>query len=232
LGIPLNAEKALEVALNGKIESVHLGRITLNPNSIPFGKETNQRVAAIRHFLLMAGVGYDGDAVYGVNETLKKYSGKMAYITSGIHEIINYHPEPLVVTAAIESRGDIEGGSFRLHPQYCMEAEDSLQTAGYAVIVSKAACYGGDLKITPDASLTSPYLYVFVTHKKGRLDLLRHLSAIISGKTLSLKDISYFRTDSVLIEGGSRIQLDGDYAGTTPAKIDVVRNALKLVVPE
>ena len=231
LGIPLNTETAIEIALSGKIEMVHMGRIILNPNSLPFEKETSQRIATTRHFLLMTGIGYDGDAVYGVNEAFKKYSGRMAYITSGIRAIINYHPEPLIVRAHIESLGHIEGGNFRLHPQYCSHGGDSLETTGYVVIVSKAACYGGDLKITPDASLTSPYLYVFVSHKKRRLDLLRHLVAIISGKTLSLKDISYFRTDSVSIEGSSHIQLDGDYAGTAPARIDVVRNALKLVVP-
>jgi diacylglycerol kinase (ATP) len=231
LGIPLNTEKALEVALSGKIETVHLGRISLNPHPLPSEKNIGRPNAAIRHFLLMAGMGYDGDAVYGVNEVFKKYSGKLAYISSGILAIINYRPGPLIVKAAIDSRGDIEEGSFRLHPQHYSTAGNVIQTAGYTVIVSKAACYGGDMKITPDASLTSPYLYVFVTHKKGRLDLLRHLAAIISGKTLTLKDISYFKTGSVSIEGSSNIQLDGDYAGTAPATIDVVRNALRLVMP-
>jgi diacylglycerol kinase family enzyme len=98
--------------------------------------------------------------------------------------------------------------------------------------VSKAACYGGDMKITPDASLASPFLYVFVGHKKGRLNLIQHLVAIIAGRTLTLKDISYFRTDEITIEGNSHNQHDGDYAATTPVKIDVVRNALKLVVPK
>ena len=88
------------------------------------------------------------------------------------------------------------------------------------------------MKITPDANLTSPYLYVFLSHKKARLDLVRYLAAIPSGKVMELKDISYFRTDSVEIEGDSHIQIDGDYAGKTPAKIEVVKNALKLIVPK
>lgn len=87
------------------------------------------------------------------------------------------------------------------------------------------------MKIAPDASLASPYLYIFLTHKKGRLDLIRYLSAIISGTVTDLKDISYFRTASIGIEGDSHIQIDGDYAGKTPAKIDVAKNALKLIVP-
>jgi diacylglycerol kinase (ATP) len=231
LGIPLNTEKALEVALHGRIEKVHLGRISWIPSSRTFDKEMTESLQTTRHFLLMAGIGYDGSAVYGVNEMLKKYSGKMAYILSGFWSIINYHPGPLMVSAEIGDREDIEGGRFRIQRHYCSVNRDSLHSTGYTVIVSKAACYGGDMKITPDASLTSPYLYVFVGHKKGRLDLIRHLAAIVSGRTLNLKDISYFRTDKITIEGNSHIQLDGDYAGTTPATIDIVRNALNLVVP-
>jgi len=232
LGIPLNTEKALEVALHGRIEKVHLGRISWMPSSLTFNKKMTRSIQTTRHFLLMAGIGYDGSAVYGVNETLKKYSGKMAYILSGFCSIIKYHPGPLMVSAEIGDREDIEGGSFRIQRHYCSANRDSLHSTGYTVIVSKAACYGGSMKITPDASLTSPYLYVFIGHKKGRLDLIRHLAAIISGRTLNLKDISYFRTEKITIEGNSHIQLDGDYAGTTPAKIDIVRNAMKIVVPK
>ena len=46
------------------------------------------------------------------------------------------------------------------------------------------------MKITPDASLTSPYLYVFVSHSRGRLNLVRYIAAIVSGKVMDLKDIS------------------------------------------
>ncbi len=231
-GISLNAEKALDVALNGRIEQVHLGRITCRAgNSIDSDQLQAAPPVSSRHFLLMTGIGYDGASVYGVNERVKKYSGKTAYIISGISAIINYRPGLLRIKAAMLDRQDVEGGSFRIHPRYCTISGNSLESTGYTIIVSKAACYGGDMKITPDASLTSPYLYVFLSHKKGRLDLVRYLAAIIGGKVMDLKDTSYFRTDSIEIEGDSHIQIDGDYAGKTPARIDVVKNALKLIVP-
>ena len=233
LGISLNAEKALDVALNGRVEQVHMGRTTCRfENSVDSAKLQGAPPASSRHFLLMTGIGYDGDSVYGVNERVKKYSGKTAYIISGIGAIINYRPALLRIKAALLDRQDVEGGRFRVHPLYCTISGNSLESTGYTIIVSKAACYGGDMKITPDASLTSPYLYVFLSHKKGRLDLVRYLAAIISGKVMDLKDISYFRTDSIEIEGDSHIQIDGDYAGKTPAKIEVVKNALKLIVPK
>lgn len=232
-GIPLDTERALESALSGRIETVHLGRITCHKIAAPSSRNVQQGISSqiTRHFLLMAGIGYDADAVYGVNEKVKKYSGKLAYILSGIAAIMNYSPGPLTLKATVGNQADIEGGRFRVHPDYCSVSGNILKSTGYIVIASNASCYGGNFKIAPDASLTSPYVYVFATHNKGKVDLIRYLTAIISGKTLNLRDISYFRTAEMTIEGNSHIQLDGDYAGTTPAKIDVVQNALKLVVP-
>jgi diacylglycerol kinase (ATP) len=232
LGISLDAEKALDVALNGRVEQVHLGRTTRRvENSIDPAQLHGAPPVSSRHFLLMTGIGYDGDSVKGVNERVKKYSGKTAYIISGIGAILNYRPGLLRIRAAMLDRQDVEGDRFRVHPRYCTISGNSLESTGYTIIVSKAACYGGDMKITPDASLTSPYLYVFVSHSRGRLNLVRYIAAIVSGKVMDLKDISYFRTDSIEIEGDSHIQIDGDYAGKTPAKIEVVKNALKLIMP-
>ncbi len=235
LAIPPNIDKAVEIALTGKLETVHAGKISFNPSPLTVSGhdvcDATQDLATTRHFLLMAGIGFDGDAVYGVNETVKKYSGKIAYIASGLRSIIKYHPGALSINAAVRGPADFGEGRFRLHRQYSSLEDNILSSTGYTVIVSKAACYGGDMKITPDARLTSPYLYVFIGHKKGKLDLIRYLAAIISGRTLSLKEISYFRTDRITIRGSSHIQLDGDYAGRAPAEIGVVHNALKLVVP-
>lgn len=230
--IPLNTEEALDIAINGRVETVHLGRISCSfqDNLISSTLRTASPIS-FRHFLLMAGTGYDGDSVHGVNERIKKYFGKTAYIMSGLRAVINYHPDLLRITASMLDRRDYQGGRFRIHPKYCSVTDNSIESRGYNAIVSKAACYGGDMTITPDASLTSPYLYVFITHKKRRLDLISHLAAIISGRVMDLKDISYFRTRSVEIQGDSHIQIDGDYAGKTPAKLDVLRNALKLLVP-
>jgi diacylglycerol kinase family enzyme len=217
LNIPANTKKALNIALNGKIETAHLGRITLKNY--------------LRHFLLMAGVGFDGEAVFGVNENIKKYSGKGAYILSGIKVLLKYNPEPITINAQINQIEDIQSSKFIVQNYSSFIAHNqSLKLTGYTAIIGKASCYGGDFKITPDAGLTDPYLYVFLTHKKGRIDLIRYLSGILMRRPpLEFEDISYFRATQIEIEGSSHIQIDGDYAGTAPARIEVVPDALKLV---
>ncbi len=206
IGIPSNIEKALDVAINGTIQTIHIGRITLKDNA--------------RYFILMAGIGFDGEAVYGVNEKIKKYSGKGAYILSGLKAFSKYNPMPILIKAQ----------GLPLTQLFSEKETKELQKLkGYAAIICKASCYGGNFKIAPDAKLTDQYFYVFVTHKNGRFNLLKYIEGIITGKHLAFKDISYFKTSEIVVEGNAHIQIDGDYLGTAPAKIEVKPYALKLV---
>jgi diacylglycerol kinase family enzyme len=212
--------------LNGQIQSIHLGKITLkgrdalsvtrnelkdtaNLESQRTNHEIKERTDHVlpvtRYFLLMAGIGFDGEVVFKINERIKKTAGRGAYVLSGLRTFITYRPGPLTITSK------------------------DISLLGYAAIISNAACYGGTFKVAPDARLTDPSFYVFVTHKRGRLSLLRYVSGIVGGFHLSFKDITYFRADELMIEGSAPIQLDGDYIGNAPATITIEQNALQLV---
>ncbi len=212
LNIPEDLEKALNITLNGKIQTIHLGRITcteVRNLKILSNQNLDTHLSPLitRYFILMAGIGFDGETVYNVSPWIKRITGKGAYILSGIKTIIRYNPSQITLKCNAE------------------------QKSGYNAIIGKASCYGGEFRITPDAKLTEPSFYVFLMHKKGRLKLLRYISGIITGGHLKLKDISYFKASEIEIKGNAHIHVDGDYLGTTPAKIDVMPDALKLVTP-
>lgn len=192
LGIPENIEGAVRRALSGRAHTVSLGKISFS-----------SRVT--RYFCLMAGIGFDADAVYGFKESIKKRSGKGAYIISGLKTIIGYSPEEL---------------SFVV---------DGVRYAGYSAIIGKASKYGGNFKITPDASLLKPELYVFIMHGNRRSDMLRYVFGILMGRRAGFRDVTYTRASSIEINGNARIQIDGDYIGNTPATITVAPDALRLV---
>jgi YegS/Rv2252/BmrU family lipid kinase len=193
LGMTGNMQEALDIALNGRARTIHLGKI--------------YTAHLTRYFLLMAGVGFDGETVFGVSEKIKRITGKGAYIISGLRTLFKYNPSALTVKIA--------------------RLDSSLR--GYNAIIGKASRYGGDFRITPDAKLTEPLFHVLLMRSKGRLDLLRLIIGVIKGRHLNLKDISCFTADELLIEGGAHIQIDGDYAGTTPARIEIARNALNII---
>lgn len=195
LGLPETVDDALEVALNGTPKTVSLGKIYVTRHSL----------LVTRYFLLMAGIGFDGEAVFRINETLKKISGKGAYIFSGFKTLSVFNPDKLIL--------DMDGKTY----------------TGYSVIISKVAKYGGNFKITPDARLTDPFFYVCLFKGKGRLDILRYVTGIVAGKHLGFRDVEYVRAKNINVEGDAHIQIDGDYFGRSPARIEVVPDTVRLV---
>jgi len=211
LNIPLALKKALAVAINGAIQTVHLGKITFSRDD----SLSHQTSRVTRYFLLMAGIGFDAEATMGVNERIKKFTGRGAYFLSGTKVLLHYSPSPITL-------------SFRQGPA---DSAPAGNVNGYSAIIGKASYYGGTFKATPDARLTEPYFYVFVTHRKNRRSLFRYIIGVITGKNITFRDISYFKAGEIVVDGKSPVQIDGDYEGTTPAKVEIERNALKLVTP-
>ena len=158
-----------------------------------------------RYFCLMAGIGFDGKAVHDVNLKIKNISGKTAYILSGLKNFFTYTPEELNFTI------------------------DGVQRSGYSAIICNASRYGGHLKVAPDADISEPFLYTCVFKGKRRSDLLRYILGIMRGNHIKSPDVVYLKSSAIEVKGNAHIQIDGDYLGTTPAKITVEKNALRLV---
>jgi diacylglycerol kinase (ATP) len=195
LGVPETVEGAMEVAVSCTPKTVSVGKISISLNSSFIS----------RYFLLMAGIGFDGEAVFRTNETLKKISGKGAYILSGFKTLSAFSPRELIL--------DMGGRIY----------------TGYSAIIGKAAKYGGNLKITPDARLTDPFFYVCLLKGKGRLDILRYVSGIIMGRHLRFKDVEYVKAKNIDIKGEAHIQIDGEYFGRSPARIEVVPDIVRMI---
>ncbi len=189
LGIPEDVEKATHLALTGTHKKVSLGRIN--------GK----------FFASMAGIGFDGEAVFRLNEKIKKISGKGAHILSGINCLRRYNP-PLIEVRTSE-------GIF----------------TGYTAVVGKAGCYGGYFKVTPHASLTEPVLDLCLFKGRTRRDLIRFVIGVLRKRHLNFKDVFYEKFSELEIssKGQVHIQIDGEYFGTLPVRIDVVKDAVSLI---
>lgn len=225
IDIPFSTKAAVEIAYAGKTRVINAGKISYTGGAFCPPEP-------VRYFLLMAGFGFDGDSVYGVNVKMKRISGQLAYIFSGLNVVMKYKPLELAILAPITNRSDFEGGKFRMHPSYTAIADGVLHARSYIAVVSNAASYGGKFSLSPDANLLSPDLCIFLHHTGNKPGLLKMLCAIITGRSLELKDISYFRTNKISISGSAHVQIDGDYVGRSSADIEIVKDALNLVVPE
>lgn len=108
LGIPEEAEKAVQLAFNGNPKKISLGRINGH------------------FFSLMVGIGFDGEAVFRAKNNIKKISGRGAYIFSGINALINYNPHLIEVKTssrvftgynAVIGNAHYYGGYFQVTPR-------------------------------------------------------------------------------------------------------------------
>ncbi|HYA12402.1 MAG TPA: diacylglycerol kinase family protein [Thermodesulfovibrionales bacterium] len=201
LGIPEDIERALEIALQNTPKTISLGKIS----GICGNQLTCHPSLVTRYFVLMAGIGFDGEAVLGVNETLKKFSGKGAYIYSGIRTLFRFRPSELF---------------FHI---------DGVTISGYTAIIGKAAKYGGNYRISPDARLSDPFFYVCLFKGKNRSDILRYVFGIVTNRHLKFRDVEYRKATTIEVKGNAHIQIDGDYFGKTPVKVEVVPNIVRLI---
>jgi diacylglycerol kinase (ATP) len=197
LGIPENLKGAIVKILNSSPRQVYPGRLR-------FGPEDNPDKSATRRFFLMAGVGFDADAVYNVNKKMKVYSGKAAYLWSGVKRLINWRPEPIPVI--------VDGKEFRAS----------------SLIVCKGAKYGGHLKAAPHACVTDPWLYALLMTGFGRGHVLKYTGGLLTGTHMKFKDVHYLKCNSIRVEGQSHVQADGDYIGKAPLTIDVSPETVKV----
>ena len=189
LGIPEDIEKAVYLALTGTAKKISLGRING------------------RFFTLMAGTGFDGEAVLQFKETIKKISGTGASILSGINTLTKYNP-PLIQVKTPE-------GTF----------------AGYTAVVGNARCYGGYFQVTPRANLSEPLLDLCLFKGNTRKDLIRFVGGVIGKRHLDFSDVFYgkFSELEIVSKETVHIQIDGDYFGTLPAKLEVIQDAISLI---
>jgi YegS/Rv2252/BmrU family lipid kinase len=176
-----------------------------SPRTVSLGKITVAEPAASRYFCLMAGIGFDGAVVHGISEKLKKISGKGAYIYSGIKTLLLLNLDDLQLT--------VDGEHYR----------------GHSAIIGKASKYGGNFRAAPGASLDNPNLYVCIFRAKRRIDVLRYVLGVMTGRHTAFEDVEYRKATAVEVRGVAHVQIDGDYLGMTPATIEVAPDILRLV---
>ncbi len=196
VGIPLDNIGARDVLINGQIRRVDLGQIN------------------DRYFLLMAGIGMDGEITHEVEKKPIKRLGVLGYLLIGTWTGLGYRPFPVLL--------ELSGKVIKLN---------ALQ-----ILIGNTQLYGGTMKYTWRAKCDDGQLDICAIRPKNvfggialALDFLlrreqRHQWVYETGSVVKI----YTRRPVA-------IQLDGDPCGHTtkeaPTIVTVARKALKVVVP-
>ncbi len=192
-------EMGLPKGLEAQIERI----FESEPKSISIGKINN------RYFALMAGVGFDGETVYKLNPRLKTFTGKGAYLLSGL----KVWQKNIQKTMRVKTdKGDMIN---------CRTA-----------ILSNASCYAGSHRFAPQTSLDEPKLSLSVFTGKSYKSLFMFALRLVfdlpgSQGSLESRKVRWVEITS---EEQQYVQVDGDYfesiSFAKPARISVVPSAL------
>jgi diacylglycerol kinase family enzyme len=169
------------------------------------------RVGA-RHFLLMAGAGFDAHVVSGVSAIAKRRWGKFAYVLEMIRQL---HCFPF--------------DRYRVNV-------DGTEYDAASVVVSRGRFYGGRFLLAPAARLSDARLHVCLFGKGGRVGALLYAVALGLGLLPRSPGFRIVEATRVTIEGvegveGEPVQGDGDSLARLPVEIEMTAMSLPLVVP-
>lgn len=192
-GIPLNDAGALEVLLNGKVRQIDLGCINDH------------------YFLLMVGIGFDGEVTHTVEKNPIKRLGVLGYLLVGTWLGLGYQSFRVYMT--------INGRLLKKH---------ALQ-----VVIGNTQLYAGTIKYTWQAKCDDGLLDVCIVRRRGMLGRIVVGMDFLLHREQRRQWVTYAQCTSVEIRTRKpvAIQVDGEAFGYTPARFTIAPKALKVIVP-
>ena len=177
---------------------------------VALGQLTNDNQGAQRYFLLMAGAGLDADIVYHLNPRMKEALGKVAYWIGGFSKV------------------------GRRIPGFIVLAEGREHRASFALL-SRVRNYGGDLEIAPTISLLDDEFEMVLFEGESSAEFLKYMLAVVAHRQHTMRGITILRTRQAAFaappDSQIHVQVDGEQAGVAPARVEIVPDALTLLVP-
>ena len=160
------------------------------------------------YFLNIAGMGFATAA--GLKARKLKFVGKAAYTLGTLWETIGLKSYPLQVK--------LDGRE--------VEQENVL------VEVSNSSYTGSSFLIAPQALVDDGYLDVTLLRQLSRTRLLKLFPTIYSGRHIEFDEVETHKAKDIEIQGppGMLLTVDGEFRGSTPARIRCLPMALNLLV--
>jgi YegS/Rv2252/BmrU family lipid kinase len=161
-------------------------------------------------FANFAGAGISGAIARDANASSKALGGKASFMFSTVKVFARWK------SAGVEA---VVGGETRRGQMF-------------EIVAMNGPYAAGGMKIAPDASLDDGLLDCVVFGDVTKLDFLTTFPKIYSGRHLAHPKIELLRGASVTVEADPPLPvvLDGEQPGTTPARFEIVPEALRVRV--
>lgn len=192
LGIPEDIEAALRLAAAGGGIDVDVARV-------------NRRC-----FINVSTGGFGVDASQGAGRGLKKHLGGLAYVLSGVENMVNF---------------ETHRGTFRVNGEVIHEG-------GFVFFaVGNARQTGGGTPLTPLAHVGDGRLDIMIVHEMSRLQFMALVPDLRAGTHLESPHVSYYRSDELVVETreGCLVNADGEHIAGTTFEYDVLPRPLQVI---
>jgi len=198
-GIPSRFDEAVAVALRGTTRSVDVGRAVFR------GTDGTD---ATRIFVNVGSAGMSGAVARRANSMSKVLGGRATFYYALAREFLTW--KNTEVTVGFDD-GERRG---RMHD----------------VILANGRWHGGGMKVAPDALPDDGLFDVVLIGDVNKLDFVTTSPKLYSGKHVAHRKIEVLRSAHVTVDAAEPLplELDGELSGTTPARFEILRGALRV----
>jgi YegS/Rv2252/BmrU family lipid kinase len=223
--IPLGTANALaaDLGLTGSPQRVAETLLRAVPVRVPVGRIHFQDAAGnsvSRYFIVAAGIGADAQLMYRMDARLKRRFGYALYMVEAFR-VWATHPFPLF-EATFTSNGS--------------EAPRVVEAS--QLLAVRVRSFGGVLReLVPGATLRTGSLQLLAFKTRSRFRFLRFLLAVLFRRHTFSAEIELLEVSQVQCRARKDstarlfVEADGEVLGTLPVRIDVVPQALTLLIP-
>jgi diacylglycerol kinase family enzyme len=211
LGLPASPIKAVRMLLLATPVRVSVGEVFYQDSE---GKPRS------RYFIVAAGIGADALFMGRLNPKLKQKFGYALYVVEAFRLWMT-HKYPMFAACFRESGNAVP------------RVEEASQ-----ILAVRIRNFGGALRnLAPGAAITNPKLHVIALKTRSRVRYLRFMIAVLLGRKRYSSPIELVECESVECYGlqGSTeelfVEADGELLGTLPVRMEVVPDALTVLIP-
>ncbi|GAC1506439.1 MAG: diacylglycerol kinase family lipid kinase [Candidatus Dormibacteraceae bacterium] len=171
-----------------------------------------QGATEVRHFINIADAGIGGEVVHRVNNG-PKFLGAVTFSLASFSTLLSYKNKPMTV--------NVDGTDHNIVAQQ--------------VVIANCQYFGGGMRMAPAASPTDGVFDVILIGNAGKLESIRGIGAIRSGKHLDQNNpkiqLMYGKRIAIASPEQVRIDLDGEQPGFLPALFEIQPGAIEFITP-
>lgn len=162
-----------------------------------------------KHFVQMAGVGFDAQVVKETSLAFKRSFGPLSYLISA---------------AQIAARRP---------PRLRIESENAVTEEGSFVLIGNGRLYGGRFPFFKQAVIDDGLLDVLVFKRFNYVEIVRYMQDVIFSSQITSPEVEYFQTKSLRVtsEVTVPVEIDGELVGNCPVEFRIRRRGLRVFAP-